>query len=72
MSVHVSDDADGILTARVSGRLTASELTHLQNRTAAVIGSRSRVHILVFAEWFKGWQRGRWPSRSNTTRISRG
>lgn len=60
MSIQISDDTDGILTVRVSGRLTESELTDLQNRTAAAIGTHGRVRILVIAERFEGWQRGRW------------
>jgi len=52
MSIQISDDTNGILTVRVSGRLTESELTNLQNRTAVAIGSHGRVRILVFGEAF--------------------
>ena len=58
MSVQISDNAGGILTVRISGKLTESELTDLQSRTAAAIRTYGRVRVLVLAERFEGWQRG--------------
>jgi len=46
------------LTVRISGKLTESELTDLQSRTAAAIRTYGRVRVLVLAERFEGWQRG--------------
>lgn len=58
MSAEITDNSNGIITVKVTGRLTESELTAVQQRAAAIIRAQGKVRILVVAEAFEGWQRG--------------
>jgi len=48
----------GIVTLRVSGRLTQAELRLAQQQTVSAVGPRGRFNILVLAEHFNGWEEG--------------
>jgi hypothetical protein len=58
MSAQVGDVRNGILTMTVSGTLSQSELTQVQQAAADIIRAQGKVRILVLAGDFAGWQRG--------------
>jgi hypothetical protein len=58
MSAEIVDVSAGVVTARVSGTLTQTALSEMQNALAEVIRSQGKVRILVLAENFAGWERG--------------
>ncbi len=76
MGVKILDDADGVVTVRLTGKLRESELLAMQNKIAAIIRSRGKVSLLVIAEDFDGWEQGgEWNSftfqEQNDAKISR-
>lgn len=58
MSAEIISEAGGILTARVTGKLTQPELASLQKSAAEAIRRHGKVRILVIAETFHGWEKG--------------
>jgi hypothetical protein len=58
-----SRSADGILTVKVDGRLTAPEWHAAQAAALAHMAAApaGNVSVLVIAENFLGWSRGAWP-----------
>lgn len=61
MGTRITSAADGIVTLRVSGRLTQRELADAQAETSRIIAVSGRIRILVLAEDFAGWEQdGKW------------
>jgi hypothetical protein len=61
MGMSIESFEDGVLTAKVSGQLTPSEWQAAQAAAVARMrGSPGKVAVLVVAEQFAGWSRGRW------------
>ncbi len=58
MGTGIVSQANGILTLKVSGTLTQSELAGLQTAAAEIIGKGGRWRVLVLTENFAGWERG--------------
>lgn len=58
MSAEITGYTDGILSARISGRLTHAELVALQRAASDLIKQEGKVRLLVMAENFQGWERG--------------
>lgn len=58
MSIEILSNRNGILTARISGRLTQPELTALQASAKDSIDQQGHVSLLVITEDFQGWQGG--------------
>ena len=58
MSAEISYVAGGILTLKVTGRLTQAELAAVQKSAGDIIGKQGKVRILVLTEDFQGWERG--------------
>ena len=58
MSIQVSGVSEGILTLQVSGMLSQSELTQMQQTAADSIRAQGKVRILVLAGDFAGWESG--------------
>jgi SpoIIAA-like len=58
MAAGVLDHANGIITLKISGKLTQSELASIQAETAGLIGPGVRWRILVLTENFAGWELG--------------
>jgi hypothetical protein len=58
MSAEIINTADGILTARISGKLTQPEMRALQSQAAAVLQQQAKMRLLILAEGFQGWERG--------------
>ncbi len=58
MSAEILSNSGGILTARISGRLTQPELAALQASAQDSIRDLGQVSFLVIVEDFQGWQSG--------------
>ncbi len=58
MSAEITEYSDGILSARISGKLTHAELAALQDAASDLIKLEGKVRILVMVENFQGWERG--------------
>jgi hypothetical protein len=69
-------DSDGILTVRISGRLSYAKYKETQQQVAARLEQQKGVPILILAEGFNGWEKeGDWGELSfqleNDARIGR-
>jgi hypothetical protein len=51
-------DASGLLSIRISARLSEAELAALQAAAAAAIAGHGRIRVLVHATQFAGWAEG--------------
>ena len=76
MAAEIIGTDDGLITLRVSGRLTQAELASLQQRSSEIIRKAGTVRVLVLAEHFEGWEQGgQWDDFSfqeaNDSRIER-
>jgi len=58
MSAEIIDVSGGILTMRITGKLTYPELRAAQKLAATILESQSKMTILVLADDFQGWERG--------------
>src|SRR5512140_3630859 len=58
MSAEITECTDGILSARISGKLTHAELVALQHAASDLIKQKGKVRLLVMVENFQGWERG--------------
>ena len=58
MSAEITEYSDGILSARISGKLTHAELVALQHAASDLIKLEGKVRLLVIVENFQGWDRG--------------
>lgn len=58
MSAEILSNSGGILTARISGRMTQPELAALQAAAKDSIDQQGQVSFLVIVEDFQGWQSG--------------
>ena len=58
MAAGILDHANGIITLKISGKLTQSELASIQAATARLITPGGRWRILVLTENFSGWELG--------------
>jgi hypothetical protein len=56
MSAEILSNSGGILTARISGRLTQPELAALQSSAQDSIRELGQVSFLIIAEDFQGWR----------------
>ncbi len=58
MSAEIVDAAQGILTLKVSGKLTQPELAVAQKQAAEILHQQGKMGVLVVTENFRGWERG--------------
>jgi hypothetical protein len=58
MSAEILSSHGEILTARVTGVLSQSELVALQQSAAGVIQQHGHIRMLIIAKDFQGWQKG--------------
>jgi len=56
MSIEIVSNSGGILTAKISGRLTQPELATLQASAKDSIREQGQVRFLVITEDFQGWR----------------
>ena len=58
MSAEIIDNTGGIVTARITGKLTHPELVALQESVTGIIRQQGKVRVLIVAEDFQGWEKG--------------
>jgi hypothetical protein len=58
MSAEFVNTASGILTVRITGKLTCPELRAAQKGATEIVQQQSKMRILVLAGDFQGWERG--------------
>lgn len=56
MSAEIVSFSGNILTFRISGKLSESELRAVQSRSVMLIQQHGAVRILVITEDFQGWE----------------
>ena len=57
MSAEIVNTAKGILTLKVSGKLTQPELAVAQKQAAEILHQQGKMSVLVVTEDFRGWER---------------
>lgn len=68
MSAEIISHFDGIVTAKITGKLTHPELTALQQSMLGIIGREGGIRVLVICEDFQGWAKeGDWADVSFQT-----
>jgi hypothetical protein len=58
MAAEIVNVSGGMLTLKVSGRLSQAELAAAQQAAGEIIGTEGRWRMLVLIENFAGWERG--------------
>ena len=56
MSAEILDAANGILTLRITGKLTYPELSAVQDSGAEILRREGKMCILVLGQGFQGWE----------------
>lgn len=57
MSAEIISNFNGIVTYRISGILTQSELRRRQKELIAIIGREGGIRLLILCEDFQGWDK---------------
>ena len=60
MGAEITDTQNGVVTLKVTGKLSESELLAAEKHAAAIIKAQGKIRILVLTEAFSGWERGNW------------
>ncbi len=58
MSIRIVSNENGLITLKISGALTQSELVAMQRDLATRIDSAEKTSILIDAREFGGWAKG--------------
>jgi len=57
----MADNADGIITVKVAGKLTQPEMARAQREAIGIIKRQGKIRVLVVTENFQGWDgSGNW------------
>ncbi len=68
MSAEVISNIDGIVTVKLTGKLTYPELIVMQKSVISIIGQQGSIRVLVIGEDFQGWDKeGDWEDLSFQT-----
>ena len=61
MSAEIVTVDDGLLTIKITGKLTKPELESVQKDAAEILATQGKMGILVMAQDFEGWEKtGDW------------
>jgi len=60
MGAEITDNHEGVVSVKLGGLLTQSDLAHLQKSMADIIRVQGKIRILYLAEHFTGWEHGDW------------
>lgn len=58
MSARVADVENGLVTVRITGKLTCSDMNGIKKVAREKLHPGDRVRVLVLAEDFEGWEKG--------------
>jgi hypothetical protein len=65
MSAEIVNTADGILTVRITGKLTFPEMRAMQNQATSVLRKQDKTNLLLLMEDFQGREQGtEWQDKS--------
>ena len=65
MSAKIMSNSNGIVTVKITGKLTYPELVTLQKSIMGIIGPQGCICILITLENFQGWSKeGDWDDMS--------
>ena len=71
MGAEIVNFSGGVLTLKVSGKLTQGELATVQKASGEIIEKNGKCRILVLTENFAGWERGgQWADQSFSSRTT--
>src|SRR5262245_4059308 len=57
MGAKVESAVDGVITVRITGKLTQPDLALMLKSAAATVPKEGRIRVLVIGEDFEGWER---------------
>jgi len=60
MSAEIVNVSQNVLTLKVSGKLTQSELATAQHQAADILEKEGKKRMLVLVHDFQGWGKGDW------------
>ncbi len=61
MGTEIVNVANGIITLKVSGKLTHPELTAIQKRAEEILNEHGKMNTLIVLDAFEGWEKeGDW------------
>ncbi len=60
MSIQIMETAKGLVTVKLTGKLTPAEQQEYQRRLVESIGHEGHTDVLVLAQDFQGWEKGDW------------
>ena len=58
MGAEITGIQNGVVTLKVTGKLSESELVAAEKRAAEFIKTHGKIRILALTEGFSGWDRG--------------
>lgn len=68
MSAEIISHIGGIVTAKITGKLTYPDLSTLQKSVLGIIGQQGGIRVLIICEDFQGWDKaGDWEDLSFQT-----
>ncbi len=71
MSVEIVEAAAGLVTVKITGKLTRAEQAEFQKRVTAVAEREGQVNVLALAQDFQGWEKGDWGDLSLQAEFDR-
>jgi hypothetical protein len=64
MGAQIVDVVGDLVTCKVWGTLTQTELAAIQLDASGIMQARGSIRLLVIVESFQGWERGEWENYS--------
>ena len=58
MSASIESNTEGILTIKITGKLSQPELVGVRKAAAELIHKQDRTRLLIVAQKFQGWEKG--------------
>ena len=58
MAAEIIDSGTGVVTLKVTGKLSEAQLLDSQKRLRSILRARGKARVLVLCEKFEGWERG--------------
>ncbi len=71
MSVEIVEVANGLVTLKLTGKLTRAEQADFQRRVVEIAEKEGKVNLLALAQEFEGWEKGDWGDLSAQAEFDR-
>jgi hypothetical protein len=69
MSTEIVGVADGVLTARIAGMVSPSDVQAMQKSVVELLEKHEKLRLLLDAVGFAGLEKGRWSATSTLSRY---